>query len=647
MAGEGGVGTKQYDGEFELHVKTKVNFGLYHELLETFRSFVNIAPLPKTKSETIQRSPVYSSGDSVVQRKDKFTIMYPSDGGKITVHRDQHLNFRQDIRTSIDYKDTHIIFASSEQSKNGPYLTAVLENDVVFSVAEIDGLSNVVLSCANGLIIEFRNNGTIVQKHDALLSSQMSDGTVKGNPLEELSRVIMQDGTVIRYLNNTLVEVLFSDGTTAMSSKEGWITTSNDGTRKMTNSAGESSDLVGIKYARETIIALNETIITREDMVIATQKKDGSLITEHADGTLLQTDVTAGVVMVEKEGMAKVIFKGDGKSVLLKLKDGSIVEKTESDHAKAKYKISDEYNTFEFETSLDGLSSFRVKSSPDQFVTYKFDWMNGTLETLDSSGTKFIVTSSGACSTVEESQVPLASAGDNVVRNKCPGFVRSLVDTPILPLDSSARNPPRLFIIDENGSGIQLLRDLDLVPYFKKQLHNPNCEILEEILEELCVTLIGKEYGQTEGSNDIVIYRQLTRHGEISANKRAQIKADIDAYSQVKAKMDFVPKPQNWQETGASLEATTAGFQEVAPIAFEDAENVEAVEVPPVRRPTALVLGQSRQKTIEELMKLYKIPKRGQMIQEGENKIKKEVHHLLKEERLTKKRQSNILDASH
>ncbi|KAI9344974.1 hypothetical protein BDR26DRAFT_917081 [Obelidium mucronatum] len=529
LSGFGGVGQPIHHGNFHLHVKTKVNFGLFHELNDRFKNHLTLPP----KSKTDNRPPIYYSGDSVIDRSDNYTVLYPSDGGHVTVHREQHLNYRQEIRTNLFHEGNSITWASATQSKGGPYITAVLENSIVFNILEKEGCQFVTLSCPDGLIVEFKTNGHIVLKQDTTFGASNVENPIRGHFVKELSRVIMLDGTVIRLLNNGNNEVMLPDGTTSICTKGVWTTTGNDGTRIQTTAIGEQTELLPIRFAKETIIALSETIVTREDMVVTTTKKDGSMIAEHSDGTTIHTtmgdNAVPTLITIEKSNSPKVTIRESGNKVTLRLLDGTTVEQTNQ----SQYRIYNDIHTFEFEVAVTGDTKLSIlhskKATSESHINYGFNWINGTFNSTDSVGTKFSIDALGFCEFTRTDPVSDHSS-DTTSVDGVGNFVQRLLARPICRPLTSPSNPPKLFVIDDDGSGIQLLRDVDLIPYFKDQIRNPNTEILEDCNlgdgTGIHVTVIGKPpIAKKLNSGDLVFYRQLLKFPNTAT--QSQINADL------------------------------------------------------------------------------------------------------------------------
>ncbi|KAJ3020431.1 UNVERIFIED_CONTAM: Sperm-associated antigen 17 [Siphonaria sp. JEL0065] len=610
LSGYGGVGTNIYDGNSHIQVKTKVNFGLFHELNDRFKSHLALPP----KNKTENRPSVYYSGDSVIDENDDYTVLYPSDGGHITVHREQHLNYKPDIRTNLFSDGNSITWASASQSKSGPYITAALENNIVFSALDKDGARIVSLSCPDGLIIEFKQNGNITLKYDTTFSTSTNENPIRGQSAKELSRVIMSDGTTIRLLNNSTTEVLLPDGTTSINNKGLWTTTGNDGTRIQTTVLGESTELSPVRFAKETIIALSEVIITREDLVVTTTKKDGTTIAEHADGTVIHTQTVGegipSIITIEKPETPKFTIKDNGAKVLIRLLDGTTVEQTDGSN----YRIFNDIHTFEFESLATGESKLTVLHSKrlttGSHVDYAFNWLNGTFDSTDSAGTRYTISSTGdpEVTTKNEATQPAGPTEVGSITVDASGnFVKRLLESPLSRPLTSPNNPPKLFIVEDDGSGIQLLRDVDLIHFFKDQLRNPNTEVLEDpVLGDgtgLFVTVIGRSTvdPKKHNSGDMVFYRQVcgVRTSKVKLKKTMTLK--------------LLKYPIMNAATRQQINADLVKFESIITKMKEQKSDAEERNVQELRdydnEAEGIVLGQNRLRTQEEILNMYKLHK--------------------------------------
>ncbi|KAJ3111003.1 Sperm-associated antigen 17 [Physocladia obscura] len=501
MTGDGGIGIKKSEKNEKIQILTKVNFGIFHELMDHFKSLLLLPP--KTKS-SLARPPIYYSGGGIVHHHDDCTIMYPSNGSRIVVHREHTMNFKPDIRTSF------FVFSTTDKET--------------------------VLACPGGLILEFKEDGRITQKLDSIYSVQSNSGALS---CKELSRVIMLDGAVARYMSNSAIEAMLPTGTTSVLSNNVWVTTNNDGERIKTFSSGETVELPPIRVNKETLIALNELIVTREDMVVTTNK-NGTVIVEHADGTMISskfnTDATAASIVVEKPDSPMYTIKEGGKKVLIKFDDGTTVEQQNGDQKI--FKIFNKTYAFEFELYLGGESAFRFlpeRATENLNSEYKINWKDGTFSTVNDTGVKFSVDEIGNCfasETVPSQPISTEKNLRNIDFSECE-YIKKLLETRIASTNS-IHNPPKLFIINDDGSGVQLHRDIDLQPYFKVQIQNSNVEIVEEAFTGdglgISVTFIEKihlDLNKKQGSAHVVEYRQLFRYQDLNDETRKKITTDL------------------------------------------------------------------------------------------------------------------------
>jgi hypothetical protein len=77
-------------------------------------------------------------------------------------------------------------------------------------------------------------------------------------------------------------------------------------------------------------------------------------------------------------------------------------------------------------------------------------------------------------------------------------------------------NPPRLFVVNEDGSGVELLRDVDLVTYFDMVSNDPTSDIKEEPLphepNSTSVTVVSVQQScgrKGENADRMVAFRQV------------------------------------------------------------------------------------------------------------------------------------------
>jgi hypothetical protein len=110
----------------------------------------------------------------------------------------------------MDHKRHCLSWGSSKQysSTPTPYFTMSSEDGTVISVTKRDGRLELQLSCSEGLVLEFRNNKVISQKH--VNKSVMNDINIltRHEKSIELNRLNMTDvRTLIFYLKKELTSL--------------------------------------------------------------------------------------------------------------------------------------------------------------------------------------------------------------------------------------------------------------------------------------------------------------------------------------------------------------------------------------------------------------------------------------------------------
>lgn len=112
--------------------------------------------------------------------------------------------------------------------------------------------------------------------------------TPKPNSEVELKRIVTGRGSVIKYMKDGSITVLYANGnvSTAQSRTANWITTNNKGLRKLRHARdGTESEQEAVPCARRTDPESGCKIIIRGDSTTIVTYRDGSVYTKHRDGT--------------------------------------------------------------------------------------------------------------------------------------------------------------------------------------------------------------------------------------------------------------------------------------------------------------------------------------------------------------------------
>ncbi|KAJ3282059.1 Sperm-associated antigen 17 [Borealophlyctis nickersoniae] len=630
MLGPGGPASTVHEEHSDSQVKTKVGFGLFYELIDTGRHYLD-PPRPEEDKDNASnvRPYAYVAGDQIIQRHDDSTVMYPNTGAQITVHKVHSMHAGNvtsgtcpDVYCSVVWDNNTITWAGAATSKSGPYLTATFRDGSAFSIAKRGDQAalSVQASTRDGLFVEFINNGHVLQKLFSLENAS-APGNVAASTLPvEKGRILLPSGVILKYMDDGSIEILYPDGNVSRKRKPStWTSINQEGTQLTTDADG-TFQTTSLKVIRETHPAIKQVIFTREDMVNVAVQEDGQTVAEHGDGTVITTAGQKGAsggerksppertVKVEKPGFAAVTFVNDGSGVCVEMPNGTVIERTALENGEHRFRIRDA------DKSMDVYSNGSVKLSPswppveesgDKRGGYTINWVDGTLHTVDWLGNVFEIDKAGEAKvTTPESKAP-PSPPFTTSLSQTPNFVKTLiVDSPPPPTSTAIGNAPRLFIIREDGSGAQLLRDVDLDTYFRDQLADSTAEIGEEGLPGdpagLCVTVmsgVGKGNEDSMEAERIVTYRQLIRFTPLDANSRASVLADVEAC-------------QTWAESKDAVSAQYAPRAEADAEGEAVARELEEREGRETRREferDALTFGKNRSATEEAIVRRYKL----------------------------------------
>ena len=214
----------------------------------------------------VLKNGIYNSSVSYI-RKDNLVFGIKEDN-KI---KEFWLNFEDGLKLNVAYKSEYnSLFKNSETPKvcNDGCVTSLTLND--------------------GLIIHIEPNGDIIQKH--YKNKCEENNNVDNENENENYRLITSKASIIRYMENGDIKILYSNGNTS-EIKEGKISNINNKGQKIIKdiSSGEiiqSEPVYFIEYYDPE--SLSRTIV-REDNLKTISYPDNSRITLHNDGTKIYT----------------------------------------------------------------------------------------------------------------------------------------------------------------------------------------------------------------------------------------------------------------------------------------------------------------------------------------------------------------------
>lgn len=156
----------------------------------------------------------------------------------------------------------------------------------------------------------------------------------------------LRGGIVVRHFHNDDCEVLYPNGEHAyFDRKERTWTVTNDKGFRREYKDGQSRDLPKINCLNQTDAKTGVVTKVRADKVVLIRYEDGNLYCQHADGTQIFSQDDGQQTRVEKDGFAPVMYQGtepgedeedwmdtgelksrDGMKTLVFLPDGCVVE---------------------------------------------------------------------------------------------------------------------------------------------------------------------------------------------------------------------------------------------------------------------------------------------------------------------------------
>ncbi|XP_056319183.1 sperm-associated antigen 17 [Danio aesculapii] len=395
---------------------------------------------------------------------------------------------------------------------------------------------NLYVSLPNGLILQFDFDDSVDGEscvrsllirqrfYNAGSSSDLSTHT-------DVSRVYTSRGTVIKHKIDGTTEVLFADGTVSRSpdsipvcvlvphlilkepepvkeldikdtkDKKGkadskvnteeeqqkpveneipnyylevsggsWTTTIPSGLR-VASKAGKKVEVPPILAYQATDPFSGTVVVTREDNVLSVLKKDGSVIVDHADGTRITTfyQQEEKRVRVEKAEFATVSMDYEAQTCDIFFRDGTSISAT----AQGFYKICP-HGGGVLQIDKDGgavYSSKESKEQPERHWTGQYV-MNHRVDVLcqvtDSEGNHFQVCADG--------QTAVTTNGSEKRKAE--------METELQLNAGFKTHPPRLFVVNEDGSASELLRAGDVEDLLQKAYCDSSIAVLIDPLPD-------------------------------------------------------------------------------------------------------------------------------------------------------------------
>ncbi|KAJ3095957.1 hypothetical protein HDU97_006343 [Phlyctochytrium planicorne] len=241
-----------------------------------------------------------------------------------------------------------------------------------------------------------------------------------------------------------------------------------------------------------------------------------------------RTEEEGGAVRIHSE---KTVISNDDIGVTVTVKDGGMFSRLDFFNGTSLQRRFNADGDYEFQLIRDDCIVDVASKGGGKFVPrgafsshskemFTFNWIFGSLQVEDATGSLFTVSGDGSY----EIEKPLKSAGlkrNEQEQKPLSNLDELLKDDAKICEQDTPRNPPRLFVVEPDGSGFELLRDVDIVPYLQKQRDNPDATIVQESIEDdpdaigiNVVTKLDRFEGISKLCEPLVTYRtHFTSHG--------------------------------------------------------------------------------------------------------------------------------------
>uniref|UniRef100_A0A7S4B3M1 Uncharacterized protein n=1 Tax=Chrysotila carterae TaxID=13221 RepID=A0A7S4B3M1_CHRCT len=306
-------------------------------------------------------------------------------------------------------------------------------------------------------------------------------------PPHETCRLVLPTGTVVRRMSDGAMQTLQRNGNVGDYSPTGahahcWVCTNAAGLRMGETESGELFFVPAVAVASSTDPVTQHVVTTRADGTLILTRPDGSRMVQFADGTAIDLSAEAckyagrGTVVVKADGYPTAQINLRTKAVVAHAPDGSVLSvadgKVTVGHASGMRIVMEA----EGKAELTPAPLLAIPGRPDDEPSgvYKFDLAASSVSTKDPEGNSFSVVLGqghtvelvlkddlGGTVTVEGDEEEDTSNGE----------------------DPDWSHPPRLFECRADGTGVELLREQDLQPFFlarKEQSESGTCTIRDE-----------------------------------------------------------------------------------------------------------------------------------------------------------------------
>lgn len=469
------------------------------------------------------------------------TLMYPRDGARAGLTTTK--SGTKTVNTVWVQKDSELLYLRGKGAADpASNLLNVTFNDKSFMCIRCgkdgDMRPTFTFTTQSGLLISISADGKVYMSNPSEVAAfkrkaDTSDGAAAAQDKSKVGvgkqgeewRCLKSNGVVVKKMLDSSSKVLLPDAnvSTYDEAAGAWTTTNNQGQHVRTSNDNDDVELVGaVDVATQIDPESGATVVTRDDLTMTIRYRDGSTLSQHADGTRIYTDkfprpdkkrhlvecpdfppVTFDVEKkVSLGGMDNVVprtgstgrnlrslERQTGKvekrggltemwdvSCQINLFDGTVIKKrapqggviVSRDGARfvccPNGKVVYVPKTLPTEKVPSSLGNCEYEEHGIPAECYTFDMLDGTLKLHDLEDNKFEASLSGEWDTkLSREQGAGASAG--VLHAK-------FFPPPENPIQ------PRIFVVRGDGSGAELLSPLAIKAYLDSVSRNPRCRQL-------------------------------------------------------------------------------------------------------------------------------------------------------------------------
>lgn len=456
MTGPGNVGDQKTSQKTKIQIKTKIGFGQYYDLVITQSRLLSLF----TKTDT--KKICYLS-DIIVYHDSQNFVTYYEDGSSLqSVKNNTDLKLGADQYSCYKWEGGNVLtWAKLEQRNRYSMNLSLADGYAMTNIKENDEIRSYI-STPDSYQIEFLKDESILIRPPRYADDK-----------EELSRIITKEGIVIRYLLKDNIQILFPNGNVAQqNNKQDWSCTRDDGKQMTMNSKGELIAEKSLKYSKLVDVHETKTVMFREDLV-STILENENVLVKHIDGTKIDS-LKDQYLSISKKNYPTIRLSSKGTTV--HFANGYEISKE-----RVNYVFSAGDNIFDI--CLNGKIS--AKSIIKNENIFSIDWL-----------------------------LPSSLEKKNISRP----YSSEIDSQPIIQdTNHSVYNLPKLFLVREDGTGIQLWREGDTKSILNKYTRDDSLSFYEEKCFESghIITLMKRLRLHTGSMDGIIMYRQFNKFDNI------------------------------------------------------------------------------------------------------------------------------------